>query len=338
MSILPTGNVGIGTTSPQSSLHVGGSTTSQISLGSINYGGTIGQALAGIQVAQMDPNIQTGGILYFQTNPWNNPSGHGVYTPQTRMTIDELGNVGIGTTGPVAQLQVQAATASMFNDGANALRLEYTGGAVNGSIGPGIIFAQQWYSGAPTSYVRTGGIYGVKQGGDGNFGGDLAFYTQPNSGADMSERMRIDMNGNVGIGTQSPAYRLDVAGQVHASSFVASSGNNYADFVFKPGYKLEPLSAVEASIQKDGHLPGIPSEAEAKEHGIDLASMQVKLLQKIEELTLHQIEQQKLLENQTERLDDQSKRIEQLEQENTELRAALNHIHIKQPLTHANGR
>jgi TolA-binding protein len=162
----------------------------------------------------------------------------------------------------------------------------------------------------------------------------------------------LKASGNVGINTSSPGYTLDVAGQVHAASFVASSGNNYADFVFKPGYKLEPLSAVEASIQKDGHLPGIPSEAEAKAHGIDLASMQVKLLQKIEELTLHQIdeekhqieqekhqvEQQKLLENQTERLDDQSKRIEQLEQENTELRAALNHIHIKQPLTHANGR
>ena len=98
---------------------------------------------------------------------------------------------------------------------------------------------------------------------------------------------------------------IDTLGQVHASAFVAPS-QTYADFVFKPGYKLEPLSDIETAIKKDGHLPGIPSEAEAKAHGIDLASMQVKLLQKIEELTLHQI--------------DQEKRIGQLEKENAELR------------------
>jgi hypothetical protein len=131
--------------------------------------------------------------------------------------------------------------------------------------------------------------------------------------------MTLLTNGYVGIGTASPGYTLDVNGQVHAAAFVAPS-QTYADFVFKPGYKLPPLSDVEAAIKKDGHLPGIPDEAEAKAHGIDLTSMQVKLLQKIEELTLHQIEQQKLLEGQTERLDEQSKRIEQLEKENTELR------------------
>jgi hypothetical protein len=126
-----------------------------------------------------------------------------------------------------------------------------------------------------------------------------------------SPKITIDTTGNVGIGTTSPGYLLDVAGQVHATSFVSST-QTYADFVFKPGYKLPPLSDVEASIQKDGHLPGIPSEAEAKAHGIDLASMQVKLLQKIEELTLHVISQEK-------RLDEQNGRIERLEKENAVL-------------------
>jgi hypothetical protein len=99
--------------------------------------------------------------------------------------------------------------------------------------------------------------------------------------------------GNVGIGTISPNYKLDVAGQIHATSFIAASGNAYADFVFKPGYNLPSLSEVESSIKKEGHLPGIPSQAEVKEHGIDVVQMQVDLLQKVEELTLHVIELQK---------------------------------------------
>jgi hypothetical protein len=100
--------------------------------------------------------------------------------------------------------------------------------------------------------------------------------------------------GNVGIGTMTPSYKLEVAGPVRATSFISNS-TTYADFVFKPDYKLRPLADVEAAIRRDGHLPDIPSEAEAKAHGIDLAAQQVKLLQKVEELTLYVIEHQKEL-------------------------------------------
>jgi len=106
--------------------------------------------------------------------------------------------------------------------------------------------------------------------------------------------MTIASSGNVGIGTTSPGYKLEVAGSVRATSFVANA-NTYADFVFKPDYKLRSLSEVEASIKANGHLPDIPSEAEAKARGIDLAEMQVKLLQKVEELTLYLVEHDKEL-------------------------------------------
>lgn len=66
-----------------------------------------------------------------------------------------------------------------------------------------------------------------------------------------------------------------------------------ADFVFKPDYNLMPLSEVESFVKENQHLPNIPSEKEMKEYGLNVNDMQIKLLQKIEELTLYVIELKK---------------------------------------------
>lgn len=63
----------------------------------------------------------------------------------------------------------------------------------------------------------------------------------------------------------------------------------WADFVFEKNYELMPLQKIEHYIKKNKHLPGIPSKKEVTEHGVDIGEMQSKLLQKIEELTLHMI-------------------------------------------------
>jgi hypothetical protein len=70
----------------------------------------------------------------------------------------------------------------------------------------------------------------------------------------------------------------------------------WADFVFKPDYKLMPLNELESFIKENNHLPNIPTEAEVKADGINVAEMNAKLLQKVEELTLYVIEQQKQIE------------------------------------------
>ncbi|NDV69241.1 hypothetical protein [Dysgonomonas sp. 25] len=129
----------------------------------------------------------------------------------------------------------------------------------------------------------------------------LLFYTNElgvNAGTtDLFERMRIAPNGNVGIGMTNPTHKLDVNGTIHAKE-VKIDNNGWADFVFETGYKLPTLSEVEAHIQEHKRLPEIPSEAEVKEKGVDVGEMQVKLLQKVEELTLYVIELEKKLQKQ----------------------------------------
>lgn len=63
--------------------------------------------------------------------------------------------------------------------------------------------------------------------------------------------------------------------------------------MFLPGYNLRPLVEVEQFVKQNGHLPGIPSAQEVAAKGVDAASITAKLLEKVEELTLHMIELQK---------------------------------------------
>lgn len=75
-----------------------------------------------------------------------------------------------------------------------------------------------------------------------------------------------------------------------------AADNGWADYVFKKDYQLLPLKEVESFIQQNGHLPEVPSTAEAIKNGVELKAMNILLLKKIEELTLYSIEQQKRIE------------------------------------------
>jgi hypothetical protein len=68
---------------------------------------------------------------------------------------------------------------------------------------------------------------------------------------------------------------------------------NWADYVFDKDYKLLSLGEVESYVKKNKHLPGVPSADEVVKDGIDMATMDAKLLEKIEELTLYMIEMKK---------------------------------------------
>jgi hypothetical protein len=79
-----------------------------------------------------------------------------------------------------------------------------------------------------------------------------------------------------------------VAGTIGAEEVIVSSTG--ADYVFQPGYHLSSLGEVSAYIKENHHLPGVPSAAEMRTNGLSLGETQVKLLAKVEELTLHMIE------------------------------------------------
>ncbi|HEX8576914.1 MAG TPA: hypothetical protein VF677_11530 [Flavobacterium sp.] len=101
----------------------------------------------------------------------------------------------------------------------------------------------------------------------------------------------ISVNGNVGVGTVNPAHKLDVIGAIRAREVRVNL--NGADFVFEDGYKLMPLNELEKFVKQNKHLPEIAPAKEMQEKGSDLGGLTVQLLQKIEELTLHAIEQNK---------------------------------------------
>lgn len=104
-------------------------------------------------------------------------------------------------------------------------------------------------------------------------------------------------SGNVGIGTvPQSAYRLAVDGSVHTRE-VRVDLDNWPDYVFMPDYLLPSLQDVKKHIDDKGHLANVPSAAEVALNGIRLGAMNRILLEKIEELTLYVIRQNKEQKN-----------------------------------------
>lgn len=141
-----------------------------------------------------------------------------------------------------------------------------------------------------------------------NSAGPTAFsFATRNIGGYEIERVHIEKDGQVVIGdvpmvpwsNGAPTYKLYVETGILTEKVkvaLSSDPTNWSDFVFDDDYELRDLSEVEDYIKKNKHLPEIPSTAEVHKEGLDLAQMDAKLLQKIEELTLYVIQQQKEIE------------------------------------------
>jgi hypothetical protein len=85
--------------------------------------------------------------------------------------------------------------------------------------------------------------------------------------------------------------RVHIKGNLYIDGNLYVTGTGpWSDFVFNENYNLMPLPDLKQYIEENKHLPDIPTQEEVEENGINLGSMNVKLLQKIEELTLYIIE------------------------------------------------
>jgi predicted RNA-binding protein with TRAM domain len=130
-------------------------------------------------------------------------------------------------------------------------------------------------------------------------------------------RLYINNLGNVGVGTTDPkGYKLAIAGKAVAEEVTVKLQASWPDYVFNSDYNLLSLEEIKAYIDKNKHLPEVPSAKEMEANGVQLGEMNMLLLKKIEELTLHLIEQNIKIE-------DQDKRMLKLETENVEMKPLI---------------
>lgn len=102
--------------------------------------------------------------------------------------------------------------------------------------------------------------------------------------------------------TQQKLLQLDNNGLLRAREIKVDL-NSWPDYVFKKEYRLMPLKEVEAFISSNGHLPNVPKAEAIEADGVNLGEMNKVLMEKVEELTLYLIEQQKLIEAQQQRIE-----------------------------------
>ncbi|MGP2569470.1 hypothetical protein ACT4R9_02530 [Ornithobacterium rhinotracheale] len=136
---------------------------------------------------------------------------------------------------------------------------------------------------------------------------------------------KVRFGDSVGIGVDAPEEKLEVAGNVKAESFLGANGAGiFPDYVFedyyqgnssiKADYKFKSLSQVEDYVKQNGHLPGYASAKQIQKQGyVDLMATQLTNVEKIEELYLHSIEQDKALKAKDAKIQELEARLAKLE-------------------------
>jgi len=287
--LIVSGNVGIGTTSPNAPLNVALTDTAAYSTSSLSTGSATSDALVlannsnnsnadfvGLLFNNRSSSVAsariavTGGIISSALAFLLRPTS-GAATTTEFMRINSDGNVGIGTTSVGSKLQVSGNAAIGYSTSTAG---PTNGLAVSGNVGIGTTAPSQMLEVAGTIRSTSGGIMfpdgtvmttasgGTSSGTTSDT--DLAFASGTGTGTSNAgvitlathnlERMRIDYNGNVGIGTAAPVNKLDVAGGMSIGTTYAGVTNAPSNGLLVQGNVGIGISAPTASLDVAGSI------------------------------------------------------------------------------------
>lgn len=253
------GNVGVGTASPFTKLHVdGGPAVGETGHGDMQIGDGSGLHLRFDNNEILARNGDNPSTLYFQ-----------YWSGNLSLCDDNAGRVGIGTSNPQAKLQIVDGTDASLAGGGQLVLGDING--VNIAMDNNEILAR-------------------------NNGSEAPLILQYDAGDVLMVPFEA---GQVGIGITSVAnlpsadYLLAVDGKIISEEVRVEVSGSWPDYVFHRDYKLAPLDQLEAEIQTLGHLPGMPAASIVETEGFDLGGMQKTIVEKIEELTLYMIKANK---------------------------------------------
>jgi hypothetical protein len=342
MTILNSGNVGIGTTNPGAKLDILNSVNGSMSLqaGANDFGQAFYYAedtrpnnvntprVVMHLSAQGTPNYAYGQRWYLKEGKNGGPVADAtdkgtnqlifstataedlLATPTDIMTLVGNGKVGIGTTNPTAALQL-----GDFGNGSSTQLV--IPGTYNfeqmrlGQIGNGNM-AMEFVN--HNGGLSSDGIKFLVSADAGAPGLQMQYATPATAYSTLSYQTGLYMNfsGNIAIGTTNvpTGYKLAIAGNAIAESMTVKLQANWPDVVFKKNYALMPLSEVKTYIDKNQHLPEIPAAAEVEKDGVNLGEMNRLLVKKVEELTLYLIEKDKEEKSQQQQINELKKQME----------------------------
>ncbi|WP_425098150.1 hypothetical protein [Tropicibacter sp. S64] len=279
------GDIGLGTLLPQTKLHLVDTASPTIRFQQTSAGGLPAQT--------WDLLANHGNVFLRDINTDTTPFSVFKNAPTNSLRITHEGNIGNGTSGVDASLHI------LRDNGTASIKIEET---------------------SATTAARE--MIEMR-----NNGGSYFTMTNTDTGRSWYFVHENNAQGRFFINHSDGGLQLSLTrmGDLAVPGTITAGGTqlNVPDYVFGEDYALRPLSEVKAFIDANSHLPEVPSAAQIRAEGLDMTTMQLTLLKKVEELTLYTLEQETQIADQTAVIHDQTATIASLSEQLARIEARL---------------